>query len=95
MPKKESLAVYERDIMLKKPSSGFPKNLKGWLGQKKIEEVECVISDIAGVVRGKAMPLTKFDRLENVHMPSSVFYQAVGGPLLWSAQDTTRRIDGS
>ena len=65
MPKKESLAVYERDIMLKKPSSGFPKNLKDWLGQKKIEEVECVISDIAGVVRGKAMPLTKFDRLEN------------------------------
>ena len=79
MPKKELLAVFERDIMLKKPSSGFPKNLKDWLGQKKIEEVECVISDIAGVVRGKAMPLTKFDRLENVHMPSSVFYQTISG----------------
>ena len=72
MPKKESLAVYERDIMLKKPSAGFPKNLKDWLGQKKIEEVECVISDIAGVVRGKAMPLSKFDRLENVHMLSLI-----------------------
>ena len=65
--------------MLKKPSTKFPKALQEWLGQKKIEEVECVISDIAGVVRGKAMPLSKFDRLEHVYMPSSIFYQTISG----------------
>ena len=65
--------------MLKKPSGMFPETLKEWLGRKKIEEVECVISDIAGVVRGKAMPLSKFDRLENVYMPSSIFYQTISG----------------
>ena len=63
--------------MLKNPSARFPKALQGWLGSKKIEEVECVISDIAGVVRGKAMQLSKFDRLENVYMPSSIFYQTI------------------
>ena len=69
--------------MLKKPSTRFPKALQGWLGSKKIEEVECVISDIAGVVRGKAMPLSKFDRLENVYMPSSILYQTISGDFSW------------
>ena len=80
--------------MLKKPSTRFPKALQGWLGSKKIEEVECVISDIAGVVRGKAMPLSKFDRLENVYMPSSIFYQTISGdyvdlpiPNQWTEND--------
>ena len=80
--------------MLKKPSARFPKALQGWLGSKKIEEVECVISDIAGVVRGKAMPLSKFDRLENVYMPSSIFYQTISGdyvdlpiPNQWTEND--------
>ena len=55
--------------MLKKTQSKFPKVLQGWLGHRKIEEIECVISDMAGVVRGKAMPLSKFEKLENVYMP--------------------------
>ena len=57
--------------MLKKTQSKFPKVLQGWLGHRKIEEIECVISDMAGVVRGKAMPLSKFEKLENVYMPLS------------------------
>ena len=36
--------------MLKKTQSKFPKVLQEWLGHKKIEEIECVISDMAGVV---------------------------------------------
>ena len=54
--------------MLKKTQSKFPKVLQGWLGHRKIEEIECVISDMAGVVRGKAMPLSKFEKLENVYI---------------------------
>ena len=52
--------------MLKKTYNKFPKVLQNWLGHKKIEEIECVISDMAGVVRGKAMPLSKFEKLDNV-----------------------------
>ena len=55
--------------MLKKTYNKFPKVLQNWLGHKKIEEIECVISDMAGVVRGKAMPLSKFEKLDNVYMP--------------------------
>ena len=65
--------------MLKKTQIKFPKVLQEWLGHKKIEEIECVISDMAGVVRGKAMPLSKFEKLENVYMPLSIFYQTISG----------------
>ena len=65
--------------MLKKTYNKFPKVLQNWLGHKKIEEIECVISDMAGVVRGKAMPLSKFEKLDNVYMPLSIFYQTISG----------------
>ena len=65
--------------MLKKTYNKFPKVLQNWLGHKKIEEIECIISDMAGVVRGKAMPLSKFEKSENVYMPLSIFYQTISG----------------
>ena len=65
--------------MLKKTYNKLPKVLQNWLGHKKIEEIECVISDMAGVVRGKAMPLSKFEKSENVYMPLSIFYQTISG----------------
>ena len=57
--------------MLKKTYNKFPKVLQNWLEHKKIEEIECVISDMAGVVRGKAMPLSKFEKLDTKTNPNS------------------------
>jgi glutamine synthetase len=50
-----------------------------WLGGRRIEEVECIVADIAGVSRGKAMPAVKFGRLDRMFLPASIFYQTIAG----------------
>ena len=57
----------------------FPKSLLEWLDGRRIEEVECIISDTAGVSRGKAMPWAKFSRAERMFLPLSIFYQTISG----------------
>lgn len=59
--------------------SRFPKPLQEWLAGERIEEVECIIADIAGISRGKAMPSAKFSRSERIFMPLSIFYQTISG----------------
>ena len=59
--------------------SKFPQAFKEWLDGRRIEEVECIISDIAGVSRGKAMPWAKFSRAERMFLPLSIFYQTISG----------------
>ena len=34
----------------------LPQALIDWLEGRKVEEVECIVSDIVGIGRGKAMP---------------------------------------
>ncbi len=57
----------------------LPEPLRKWLNGRRIEEVECIISDLAGVSRGKAMPSNKFARQEQIFMPLSIFYQTISG----------------
>ena len=57
----------------------LPSALKAWLNDRRIEEVECVVSDIVGVGRGKTMPARKFFRAERMFLPSSIFYQTITG----------------
>ena len=59
--------------------SRFPIELQQWLGARPIEEVECVVSDVVGIGRGKAMPARKFFRSEQMFLPSSIFYQTITG----------------
>ena len=40
----------------------LPDAAKEYIGSRRVDEVECVIGDIAGVARGKAMPATKFGK---------------------------------
>ncbi len=54
-------------------------SLQQWLNGRRVEEVECVIADIAGISRGKAMPAAKFARAETTFLPMSVFYQTIDG----------------
>jgi len=50
-----------------------------WFKEHAIEEIECVAPDLAGVARGKIMPVRKF--LSNVvmNLPLAVFYQTITG----------------
>ena len=56
--------------------------LEEWLDQNTITEVECLVSDMAGIPRGKIVPVNKFraalnDR--NLRLPEYVFGQMVTG----------------
>jgi glutamine synthetase len=44
-----------------------------------VDEVECIIGDIAGVARGKAMPAAKFAKQTNYFLPNSIFLQTITG----------------
>ena len=57
----------------------LPDAFQNWLNGRRIEEVECIIADLAGVSRGKAMPSNKFARQEQTFLPLSIFYQTISG----------------
>ncbi len=56
-----------------------PQHLRAWLQHHRIEEIDCAVPDIAGVARGKTMPAEKFVKLDNVHLPISIFHQTITG----------------
>ena len=39
----------------------IPQAARDYLEGRRLDEVECIIADMAGVARGKAMPAFKFD----------------------------------
>ncbi len=56
-----------------------PASFHEWLDGRKIDEVECIVADIAGIARGKTMPARKFIRGERMFLPTSIFYQTITG----------------
>ncbi len=57
----------------------LPEAARSYLDGKRLDEVECVISDLPGIARGKAVPASKFARQEFFHLPDSIFYQTITG----------------
>lgn len=57
----------------------LPQSAKDFLEGQRLDEVECVIADLPGIARGKAVPASKFARQEFFHLPDSVFYQTITG----------------
>jgi glutamine synthetase len=53
--------------------------LTAWLRARKIEEVECITPDLAGIARGKSMPAAKFGELKQSFLPISIFFQSITG----------------
>ena len=45
----------------------------------RLDEVECIVADIAGVARGKAMPASKFAHQDSFYLPNSIFLQTITG----------------
>ncbi|MEO0980424.1 MAG: glutamine synthetase family protein [Pseudomonadota bacterium] len=50
-----------------------------WLHARNIEDIECIVPDIAGVARGKMMPVEKFFSGPVMTMPASIFAQTISG----------------
>ncbi|SLN47705.1 glutamine synthetase family protein [Roseisalinus antarcticus] len=57
----------------------IPAAAQAYLEAHRLDEVECVIADLPGIARGKAVPAAKFDRLTHFHLPNSIFYQTITG----------------
>ncbi|HDZ80942.1 MAG TPA: glutamine synthetase [Roseobacter sp.] len=57
----------------------LPAAAREYLDGKRLDEVECIIPDLPGIARGKAVPATKFARQEYFHLPDSIFYQTITG----------------
>lgn len=72
----------------------LPAAVQDWLAGRRVEEVECVVADMAGISRGKAMPNAKFIRGDRMYLPMSIFYQTIDGayvdmdiPNQWTESD--------
>lgn len=57
----------------------LPEAARVFLEGQRLDEVECIISDLPGIARGKAVPARKFARQDNFHLPDSIFYQTITG----------------
>jgi glutamine synthetase len=64
-----------------------------WLGGRRIEEIECVVPDQAGVARGKIMPVAKFLAGPTMAMPGSIFTQTIAGD--WPPNDDNFQMDAA
>ena len=58
------------------------KQLSDWFSKKKIQEVEVIVPDLAGIARGKLVPADKFLNNTAIRLPESVFTQTVTGEFL-------------
>ncbi|MEP2534002.1 glutamine synthetase family protein [Shimia sp.] len=56
-----------------------PQAAQAYLEGQRLDEVECIISDLPGIARGKAVPASKFARQDYFHLPDSIFYQTITG----------------
>ncbi|WP_069095735.1 glutamine synthetase family protein [Methyloligella halotolerans] len=57
----------------------IPENFNHFRGDKPVEEVQCIIPDMVGMSRGKAMPCEKFSPDTIYYLPDSLFYQTITG----------------
>ena len=57
----------------------LPDAARAYLEGRRLDEVECVVADLPGIARGKAVPASKFARQKSFHLPDSIFYQTITG----------------
>ena len=78
----------------------LPQAFRDYQAGRRIEEVECIIPDLVGMSRGKAMPASKFSPETTTFLPLSLFYQTITGewvdldiPNQWMERDVVLRPD--
>ena len=60
-------------------TENLPEAVRAYIGNRRVDEVECIVADIAGVARGKAMPASKFAYQDRFYLPNSIFLQTITG----------------
>ncbi|MEM9129607.1 MAG: glutamine synthetase family protein [Pseudomonadota bacterium] len=65
--------------MAKDWTNALPKAAQNYLKGHRLDEVECIIADLPGIARGKAVPASKFSRQQHFHLPDSIFFQTITG----------------
>ncbi|MTI03788.1 MULTISPECIES: glutamine synthetase family protein [Alphaproteobacteria] len=60
-------------------TDNLPQAAQDYIDGHRLDEVECIISDLPGIARGKAVPASKFARQSYFHLPDSIFYQTITG----------------
>ncbi|WP_226666037.1 glutamine synthetase family protein [Microbulbifer aggregans] len=65
----------------------LPTAFQTYLNGRRLDEVECIVPDLNGMSRGKAMPLNKYSPDGSIFLPISIFYQTITG------QDVEMDID--
>jgi glutamine synthetase len=60
-------------------TSKIPAAAIAYLEANRLDEVECVIADLPGIARGKAVPAGKWDKQTHFHLPNSIFFQTITG----------------
>ena len=71
----------------------IPQAGRDYLAGRLPDEVECIVPDLAGVARGKAMPASKFAKRARLHMPNSIFMQTITGDWAADAVETFTEPD--
>ncbi|SDW95406.1 glutamine synthetase family protein [Roseicitreum antarcticum] len=57
----------------------LPEAARAYIAGRKPDEVECIVPDLGGVARGKAMPAAKFAKQTQFYLPDSIFLQTITG----------------
>jgi glutamine synthetase len=57
----------------------LPEAAKLYLKGRRLDEVECIVSDLPGIARGKAVPASKFAKQSQFFLPNSIYFQTITG----------------
>ena len=57
----------------------LPEAARNYIAGRRLDEVECLVADLAGVAKGKAMPASKFSKQTHFLLPNSIFAQTITG----------------
>ena len=57
----------------------LPRPALDYLDGHRPDEIECIVSDLSGIARGKAMPAAKFSGQSHFYLPNSIFLQTITG----------------
>ncbi|ANO50594.1 glutamine synthetase family protein [Woeseia oceani] len=57
----------------------LPEAFQRYRDGRDVDEVECIVPDLAGMSRGKSMPVRMFDPQHETYLPVSIFYQTITG----------------
>jgi len=71
-------------------------DFEAWISARRISEIECLVPDMNGVLRGKVLPAGKFissAREKSLRMPSSVFAVTVTGEYAGEDEESYRDPD--